>query len=482
MNEKKFDAKMRQAPLEAAELCCAGLSDDPFPVSAKFAREMRRLKRDSLKWYCRRTPGRLICAVLLIAVLVCTITAPVTVQATASYLFDSFTPVGQESGADAAFLLYRQLQRELTTFSGFRSALCVFSAESRTYRTPPEGDLHTAAQAAFDGADSPADGIVLYYSAFTNEAAMVCGEDAAAVLTEEDRAAVEAAFTAPETDNVYRHVNNGLKHLLVCVFDSGAFDVPPYSYTAEYLRDPDSEPDSAPLPRTGVYVFERIDEALPAAVSNLAEVPAEQLASLRYLGNEIGRYAGLTVNLLVTGAGSESAFAESAASYLRIPNGSDPATAVLLGWALDTDETCLLAGENAAALFPDDVQTRICDAMAHAEGGSYEHVLAGLEELARVLFEDGPREYSPYSGIALALDPDAFGENAVPVTPEASTPETGTETESLTITQPDGADADAPAASDGISPAVWIAVAAGIVVLAIVVLVLSWHRRKNRAG
>lgn len=63
-----------------------------------------------------------------------------------------------------------------------------------------------------------------------------------------------------------------------------------------------------------------------------------------------------------------------------------------------------------------DILTGERDDARGAEGDGYDRAMAGLNELAKILFADGSRAYDPNSGIALALDPNAFEEStAFPV-------------------------------------------------------------------
>ena len=74
------------------------------------------------------------------------------------------------------------------------------------------------------------------------------------------------------------------------------------------------------------------------------------------------------------------------------------------------------ADVNVSDALADTIPTdRLKSAMESAEGDGYDHAMAGLTELAKILFADGSREYDPNSGIALALDPDAFAETGAAV-------------------------------------------------------------------
>ena len=176
-------------------------------------------------------------------------------------------------------------------------------------------DLQEHADAMFaELYDSDPDYITLYYRPEDNDVGIAYGENVAAVLTEDDEDAIRAAFAAPETDDGYTHVLNGMKQLNICVFDGGDYAVPDLSYTAQFLREPDAVPAA---------------DELPMLLLQLSEPEANEvrLIELSYLANE----------------------------------------------------------------------------------------MAGLTELAKILFADGSREYDPNSGIALALDPDAFAESGTTV-------------------------------------------------------------------
>jgi hypothetical protein len=96
------------------------------------------------------------------------------------------------------------------------------------------------------------------------------------------------------------------------------------------------------------------------------------------------------------------------------------------------------------AQLPSDTEARVTAAVLAASGDSYDYMIAGMEELARVLYADGTREFDPNSAIAQILDPDAFAQ------------------------------------SSGTPAAVWIAL---IVVLGVgVVLAVALRRRKKKAN
>lgn len=271
---------------------------------------------------------------------------------------------------------------------------------------------------------------MLYYSAFTNEGAIAYGANVAAVLSDADISAIEAAFSAPESDDPYVHVVNGIKQLLVRVFDGGDFSYPTYSYVAEYLRDPNSELDGTQLPDTRVF---------------LLGDDRQKEAQCIYLGNEIGRYAGISVDLLIVPDLVElhgSTVRDVAELYRTGGFDDDPETTVVLACDPESSAAAFAASEAVAMMLPDDAETRLISAMLEADGDDYDRAIAGLEELARILYADGTREYSEFSGIALALDPDAFAE------------------------------------SSGVPVAVWIALA--VVLLAAALLAVGLRRRKKR--
>ncbi len=288
--------------------------------------------------------------------------------------------------------LYAKQRKELYYYGGINTGLFVYAPDS-PYPYEPEDDLHAMAWDYFESLENMPNTMVIFYSAYTNECAAAYGANVAELLSAEDIAAVEAAFTAPDGSDPYVHVCNGFKQLLIRVFDGGDLTYPAYSYIAESLRDPASIPDSAPLP----------DSRL------LMELEKTEETQLVYLANEIGRCAGLSVDVLITAAGDAS-LTELAESYRTNEFDDDPETTVILAYALDTGESCFLADERILAQLPADADERIAAALSDAADSGFARALAGLEELARILFADGTREYGAFSGVALALDPDAFAE------------------------------------------------------------------------
>lgn len=267
--------------------------------------------------------------------------------------------------------------------------------------------------------------LLIFYNEATNEAALAYNDAVREILTDEDIAAVEAAFAAPASDVPYVHVVNGIKQLLICVFDGGELEIPDYTYSAEYLRDPDSELDNEPQPSTRIIVAEdRMD--------------GEKEIQCVYLADEISRYAGITVNIVQLPLDDETA-AETAEGY-RLA--ADPDATLALALDTKTGESAASIGEAVKTMLPDDAESRLLDAMDHTEGDDYDRAIAALEELARMLFAGGTREYGEFSGIALALDPDAFAE------------------------------------STGVPAAVWVALA--VVLAAAIVLAVLLRRRKKR--
>ena len=300
-----------------------------------------------------------------------------------------------------------QLQKELFELAGIKNSITVVTEPT---------DLQEHADAMFaELYDSDPDYVTLYYRPEDNDVGIAYGENVAAVLTEDDEAAIRAAFAAPETDDGYTHVLNGMKQLNICVFDGGDYDVPDLSYTAQFLRAPDDMPVSAELPR---------DIITPG----YAEVDERRLIELRYLVDEIDASAGISTGVvfLPTAEGGCDALAEStlslleqgsgyASSALAAPAEDSRYPAVVMAFADDTDAVAVRISETMGDALPADAAERLAAAISGADGDGYDHAMAGLTELAKILFADGSREYDPNSGIALALDPDAFAETGTAV-------------------------------------------------------------------
>ncbi len=286
-----------------------------------------------------------------------------------------------------------QMQKELFALAGIKNDIIVI--------TEPI-DLQAHAENIFTEIynDDP-DCITLYYRPEDNDVGIAYGENVAAVLTEDDENAIRAAFAAPETDDGYTHVLNGMKQLNICVFDGGDYDVPDLSYTAQFLREPDAVPLYEGLPKDMIQPISDDDEW------NIIE--------LSYLADVIDYYAGISTGVRVRDVTDE--YTDSlAADILNILERNSEYPPVVMAYTVDSGRADVLIGDAMGDFLPADAADRLKTAMESAEGDGYDHAMAGLTELAKILFADGTREYDPNSGIALALDPDAFAET-VPAVP-----------------------------------------------------------------
>ena len=304
-----------------------------------------------------------------------------------TFLLSGVAGVSDYGGALRSFL-----QNELWYFAGIANGLIVQAEDV--------GDLRAFAEETFaDSYGSAPGGLLAVYSAAKNEACVVFGADVAKYLTDADARSVEAAFAAPASDDAGEHAANGLRRLLVCVFDGGDFDVPAFSYTAQFLRDPDGAICAEPEP----------DARLLIARDGSGEQDGAKFAQCHYLANEISRWSGIAVR------GSFLDFRGSPAADIAagFAENAPEKSAELAAFAFD------LASGSAAAYagdaLPAGAADRLKSAMESADGDGYDHAMAGLTELAKILFADGSREYDPNSGIALALDPDAFAESGTAV-------------------------------------------------------------------
>ena len=279
-------------------------------------------------------------------------------------------------------------QKELFVLAGIKNSITVVTEPT---------DLQEHADAMFaELYDSDPDYVTLYYRPEDNDVGIAYGENVAAVLTEDDEAAIRAAFAAPETDDGYTHVLNGMKQLNICVFDGGDYDVPDLSYTAQFLREPDAVPISEALPKNMVTPISRDD--------------AWDDIELSYLSDAIDYYSGISTAVCVRAAADQ--FSESfAADTLNVLERNSEYPPVVMVYTVDSGRTEVLIGDAMGDTLPADAADRLKTAMESAEGDGYDHAMAGLTELAKILFTDGSREYDPNSGIALALDPDAFAES-----------------------------------------------------------------------
>ena len=280
-------------------------------------------------------------------------------------------------------------QNELFVLAGIKNSITVV--------TEP-GDLQEHADAMFaELYDSDPDYVTLYYRPEDNDVGIAYGENVAAVLTEDDEAAIRAAFAAPETDDGYTHVLNGMKQLNLCVFDGGDYDVPDLSYTAQFLREPDAVPAVDELPMLLLQLSEPEDNEV-------------RMIELSYLANEIDRYAGISTAL----AAGEMLAPGTADNMLALLEERSGCSVVAMAYLPATGEADVNVSDMLADTIPTD---RLKSAMESADGDGYDHAMAGLTELAKILFADGSREYDPNSGIALALDPDAFAESGTTTVP-----------------------------------------------------------------
>ena len=285
-----------------------------------------------------------------------------------------------------------QLQKELFELSGIKNDITVMGE-------PCDIQVHAEKMLTEIYGDAP-DRVLLFYCPADNGVGIAYGENVAAVLTEADEDAIRSAFAAPETDDGYTHVLNGMKQLNLCVFDGGDYDVPDLSYTAQFLREPDAVPISEALPKNMVTPISRDD--------------AWDDIELSYLSDAIGCYSGISTAVCVRAAADQ--FSESfAADTLNVLERNSEYPPVVMVYTVDSGRTEVLIGDAMGDILPADAADRLKSAMESAEGDGYDHAMAGLTELAKILFADGSREYDPNSGIALALDPDAFAETGAAV-------------------------------------------------------------------
>ena len=137
-------------------------------------------------------------------------------------------------------------------------------------------------------------------------------------------------------------------------------------------------------------------------------------------------------------------FSESfAADTLNVLERNSEYPPVVMVYTVDSGAAEVLIGDAMGDILPADTAERLQAAMESADGDGYDHALAGLTELAKILFADGSREYDPNSGIALALDPDAFAEHS------------------------------------SFSPAAWVAIAAGILIVLAAISVLIARKKRT---
>jgi hypothetical protein len=358
---------------------------------------------------------------LLFSFLTC-LTAPAMASGTFVDAFDS--PYSSMLSADmpSPFTpMLTQLQKELFELSGIKNDITVIVE-------PCDLQAHAGKMLTELYDDAP-DRVLLFYCPADNAVGIAYGENVAAVLTEADEDAIRAAFAAPDTDDGYTHVLNGMKQLNICVFDGGDYDVPDLSYTAQFLREPDAVPISGALPKNMVTPISRDD--------------AWDDIELSYLSDAICCYSGISTAVCVRAAADQ--FSDSyAADTLNVLERNSEYPPVVMVYTVDSDRAEVLIGDAMGDILPADAADRLKTAMESADGDGYDHALAGLTELAKILFADGTREYDPNSGIALALDPDAFAE------------------------------------SGSFSPAVWIAIAAGIlIVLAAISVIIARKKRTH---
>lgn len=283
-----------------------------------------------------------------------------------------------------------QLQMELFVLGGIGSSIDIVSGS---------GDLQTQAESFLsDFYENDPDFIVLYYRTADGAVGIAYGENVAAVLTDEDADAIRAAFSVPDAGDPYACILNGMKQLDLCVFDGGDYDVPDFSYTAQFLREPDAVPVSAGLPK---------DIITPG----YAELDERRLIELRYLVDEIDYFAGISTGVVFLPT-AESGCETMAGDTLNVLAHNSEYPAVVMAFADDTDAVAVRISETMGDILPADAAERLAAAISGAEGDGYDRAMAGLKELASILFADGAREYDENSGIALALDPDAFEESA----------------------------------------------------------------------
>ena len=191
-----------------------------------------------------------------------------------------------------------------------------------------------------------------------------------------------------------------MKQLNICVFDGGDYDVPDLSYTAQFLREPDAVPIAEALPKNMVTPISRDD--------------AWDDIELSYLSDVMGYYSGISTAVCVRDVTDK--FSDSfAADTLNVLESNSEYPPVVMVYTVDSGRADVLIGDAMGDILPADAADRLKSAMESAEGDGYDHAMAGLTELAKILFADGSREYDPNSGIALALNPDAFTESSATV-------------------------------------------------------------------
>lgn len=355
---------------------------------------------------------------LLCGLLVGSVSATGTANQGASV---SFTDVGIPERLPA---LYNKLQNELYQYAGICTAVFAMAYDGNldTLRTQAQAYL---ADDTVTSVGDKGDWVIVCSSTEAGFGTIACGETVAAILTDEDIARIEAAFTEPADGDAYARLCNGMKQLVVCVFDGGAFDYPAYSYAADYLRDPDAAADSALLPSTRLLTSDLLDEL--------------EKAQCVYLGNEIGRYADLTLCLSGSATGDADELAAEASLFQSMDESVDAESLVVLAYDTTLAQADVTLGANAG--LTEDDAAQVAQAMEAAEGDCYAHLVAGLEELTRLLYLDGAREYAATSAIAQIVNPNA------------------------------------DSASGGVPVAVWVALA--VVLCAAVALALALRKKKN---
>ena len=239
-----------------------------------------------------------------------------------------------------AFALQERQMAEMRAFAGLDISLIAVDTIDVPARERAQEMWDDSGTALWGvGAEVSDAAVVIVYDVEHNDAGVVRSEGAKALLTDADVDAVEAAFAAPDSDDPYVHVINGLKKLEICALDGG--DVPAYSYAAQFLRDPDSVPDAAPGPDSRIIVA--TDDRNDAAD-----------ASCTYLADEIGRWSGVSVDVMIGSASpADDALALRTAAYEE-----DPDTTVVFAYDPASGEAAASIGDAAAAELPADAADR----------------------------------------------------------------------------------------------------------------------------
>lgn len=227
----------------------------------------------------------------------------------------------------------------------------------------------------------PDEAIVFVYMSGAEDAKLVCGEKVRTILTDSDIEAVESAAEMG-AEEIYEHIHNGAKELIVRLFDDTESVFPEYSYAAEYIMYPDRNPDSKPGAVAQQPFFPEFD--------------GEQKTILSYIVRKIYKYAGIQLIVQPYDKSSEKTPEETAQEL--VDSQLDSAEALeyigtggrVMAVVYSSDGGGAIAGsEGTERILADEEKQAILKACSSGKRDEYESVYAGMAMFAKIVFNNG---------------------------------------------------------------------------------------------